>query len=186
MPWILQLCLIVLFLLGAGNPAWGKASAAPAAAEWGSAPSSAFDRGSAAPPALLASGQAAAWGLDVASSVQGQHAATPTMAGPVVVTFRGAAFLVCPSSIPPPTASFGTTNQAWVAVGPNVYAYVKQNPWTAFDPLGLAAGDPYDTMDDAMVNASRDIWYHQPGSGEGSPQKVEYGSTIYKEVLRGF
>jgi hypothetical protein len=134
---ILQLGLMVLMLLGAGTHAWGKVAVCSATVAWGCAPSTVLDHGGDAPPALLASGEAAAWGLDVASAVQGQHAATPTTAGPVVVTFHGTAFLMSPGTPPPAIGFFRTTNQTWVAVGPNLYAYVKQNPWSNFDAHGL-------------------------------------------------
>jgi RHS repeat-associated protein len=64
--------------------------------------------------------------------------------------------------------------------GPNLYAYVMQNPWSKFDPLGLAAGEPYQTFDAALVSASTDVWSYQPSKGERSPKEVEYGSSIYK------
>lgn len=154
MRWILQLGLMVLMLLGAGNRAWGRASASPEAVEWDSSPSRTFDHGVDAPPRRLASGEAAAWGLDVASAGADPLDSTPTTAGPVVVTFHGTAFLMCPGAPPPVIGSFRTLNPAWVAVGPNVYAYVKQNPWTAFDPEGLSAYS--DLTDSAAKDLSED------------------------------
>jgi hypothetical protein len=134
---ILQLGLMVLMLLGVRTHAWGKVAACSATVAWGCSPSTVPDHGGDAPPVLLASGEAAAWGLDVASAVQGQHAATPTTAGPVVVTFHGTAFLMCPGAPPPVIGFFRTTNQTWVAVGFNLYAYCRENPWSSFDAQGL-------------------------------------------------
>jgi RHS repeat-associated protein len=37
------------------------------------------------------------------------------------------------------TLTFMTRDPAGFVDGPNLYAYVRQNPWTAFDPDGLAA-----------------------------------------------
>ena len=74
------------------------------------------------------------WGRAVAW----RHVATPTMASPVVHTFQGPAYVLCPGAPPPATGPRGTTTPPWVLDGPNVYAYVKQNPWSAFDALGLA------------------------------------------------
>ena len=37
------------------------------------------------------------------------------------------------------TGSFITRDPAGFVDGPNVYTYVRQNPWTAFDPRGLAS-----------------------------------------------
>ena len=94
---ILQLCVMVLMLLGAGNRAWGKVAVGQNIAVRGFAEGGAFGNQVDEPPALMSSGEAAAWGYDVASDVRD---------------------------------------------GPNVYAYVKQNPWTSFDPLGLEEKKP--------------------------------------------
>jgi uncharacterized protein RhaS with RHS repeats len=37
------------------------------------------------------------------------------------------------------TGQFLSRDPAGLVDGPNLYTYVQQNPWTAFDPLGLAA-----------------------------------------------
>jgi len=42
------------------------------------------------------------------------------------------------------TGTFITRDPAGFVDGPNLYAYVKQNPWTKFDPEGLASKDPVD------------------------------------------
>ncbi|MEM7792809.1 MAG: RHS repeat-associated core domain-containing protein, partial [Verrucomicrobiota bacterium] len=39
------------------------------------------------------------------------------------------------------TGTFTTRDPLGFVDGPNVYTYVVQNPWTKFDPLGLATGD---------------------------------------------
>lgn len=136
---ILQLCLLVLMLLGAEKRAWGKVATSPQTAVRDWVQDSRLGGGIDAPPRQPTSGEAAAWDDDMASAGYIHRDDTLTMAGPVVVTFRGAAFLMCPGAPPPFIGSFRTTTPAWVAVGPNVYAYVMQNPWTAFDPEGLAA-----------------------------------------------
>lgn len=136
---ILQLCLLVLMLLGAEKRAWSKVAASPPAAVhgWGQDTRLGGGRDRDAPPRQLTSGEAAAWDADIASAGDIHRDDTLTMASPVVVTFRGRAFLMCPGAPPPFIGSFRTTTPAWVAVGPNVYAYVKQNPWTGWDPHGL-------------------------------------------------
>ena len=94
---ILQLCVMVLMLLGAGNRAWGKVAVGQNIAVRGFAEGGAFGNQVDEPPALMSSGEAAAWGYDCTLDVRD---------------------------------------------GPNVYAYVKQNPWTSFDPLGLEEKKP--------------------------------------------
>ena len=37
------------------------------------------------------------------------------------------------------TGTFLTRDPAGMVDGPNLYAYVRQNPWTKFDPEGLQA-----------------------------------------------
>lgn len=74
------------------------------------------------------------WGRAVAW----RHDATPTTASPVVHTFQGPAYVLCPGAPPSATGPRGTTTPPWVLDGPNVYAYVQQNPWTGFDAHGLA------------------------------------------------
>lgn len=44
--------------------------------------------------------------------------------------------------------------------GPNLYAYVKQNPWTAFDPLGLDDANPGEAIAKAQqgkINLVREL-----------------------------
>ena len=89
---ILQLCVMVLMLLGAGNRVWGKVAVGQNIAVRGFAEGGAFGNEVDEPPALMSSGEAAARGYDCTVDVRD---------------------------------------------GPNVYAYVKQNPWTAWDPEGL-------------------------------------------------
>jgi uncharacterized protein RhaS with RHS repeats len=48
----------------------------------------------------------------------------------------------------PETGTFITRDPAGFVDGPNVYGYVRQNPWTKFDPHGLyetGGGDPFDS-----------------------------------------
>lgn len=58
--------------------------------------------------------------------------------------------------------------------GPNVYTYVVQNPWTNFDPLGLAVGVGYKTVDAAAVAAGVHM------SQQANFDSVEYGANIYR------
>lgn len=47
----------------------------------------------------------------------------------------------------PETGTFISRDPAGFVDGPNVYGYVRQNPWTKFDPYGLyetGGGDPFD------------------------------------------
>ena len=89
---ILQLCVMVLMLLGAGNRVWGKVAVGQNIAVRGFAEGGAFGNEVDEPPALMSSGEAAAWGYDCTVDVRD---------------------------------------------GPNVYAYVMQNPWGHWDPNGL-------------------------------------------------
>jgi hypothetical protein len=133
----LQLGLMLLLLLGVGTRAWCKGVVGPQATAPGFAADLALRHGPDTPPALLASGAAAMWGYDVATAGSSLRDSTPATAGPVIVSIRHTTLGTCPSAPPPPSASGSTTNPAWVAVGPNIYAYVMQNPWTGWDPHGL-------------------------------------------------
>ena len=48
---------------------------------------------------------------------------------------------------------FITRDPAGFVDGPNVYTYVRQNPWTAFDPLGLSALSPDSPSDEQIDEA---------------------------------
>src|SRR5258708_2920590 len=66
--------------------------------------------------------------------------------------------------------------------GRNLYAYVRQNPWTMFDPEGLeAATFMYNTPDDALVAGSLELQGHTPKPGEKPPGMVEYGVETYSD-----
>lgn len=67
-----------------------------------------------------------------------------------------------------------------------MYAYVGQNPWSKFDPLGLAPDvAEYDTFDQALVDSSLDIYHYKPSGNEGNSAQVEYRSDIWKDKNTG-
>ncbi len=101
---ILQLGLMVLLLLGAGNRVWGKVAVGETIAVRDFAESGVFVSVRDAPPGLMSSGEAAVWGHDLG-----------------------------------------------MQDGPNLYAYVRQNPWTSFDPDGLAEMKHYRQTKDRRV-----------------------------------
>ncbi len=128
---ILQLCLMVL--LGMGNRAWGKVTSRPQTAVRGFVEYRWLGYCSDAPPSLMSSGGAAAWGREIESEGHAQLGYIPTMAKPVVVTFRGVAVLMCPSSPPPFIGSFRTTNPV-CRVDAEVFI------WLSKDPIGIRGG----------------------------------------------
>jgi len=71
------------------------------------------------------------------------------------------------------TGVFLTKDPAGFVNGPNVYTYVKQNPWTAFDPEGLAA--VYVVYPDYPITVS-DSW-----SAKITVASFWYRSPTYKE-----
>lgn len=110
---ILQLGLMVLLLLGAGNRVWGKVAVAGTTAGWGFTESRVFVSMHDEPPGLMSSGEAAAWGYDLG-----------------------------------------------MQVGPNLYAYVKQNPWTGWDPHGLCGwADPGGNFFNHQMQMQKDPAY---------------------------
>ena len=116
---ILQLGLMVLLLLGAGNRVWGKVAVGQTIAERGFVGSDVFVSVVDMPPVLMSSGALAASGCDS-------------------VAFED---------------------------GPNLYAYVEQNPWTAWDPDGLASES------EKNWKAKRD----EAASSGGELSKLYYG-----------
>ena len=50
---------------------------------------------------------------------------------------------------------FITRDPAGFVDGPNVYTYVTQNPWSAFDPLGLDKEGTFEAIDSALYNTSQ-------------------------------
>jgi RHS repeat-associated protein len=54
------------------------------------------------------------------------------------------------------TGTFITRDPLGFVDGPNMYAYVVQNPWTAFDPLGLQTGRKYTPAQLAAKRAQRE------------------------------
>ena len=73
------------------------------------------------------------------------------------------------------TGSFITRDPAGFVDGPNLYTYVRQNPWTAFDPLGLEdqlVGDIY--FGEADKNKTQ---YTGQSGGSDSPATQEYAES---------
>jgi len=56
----------------------------------------------------------------------------------------------------------------------NTYAYVSGNPVNLVDPLGLAPGDPFTTMDGAALDALDYVYNQHPTSPN------EYAGTVYQ------
>lgn len=75
------------------------------------------------------------------------------------------------------TDTFITRDPAGFVDGPNLYAYVRQNPWSAFDPDGLASGDKYKSRDDAAVQAAIDISLGRTAEWQFDPRLNTNNST---------
>jgi RHS repeat-associated protein len=81
--------------------------------------------------------------------------------------------------------------------GPNVYCYVGQNPWTAFDPEGLFVGALVKRINEhiitpaaeglvgAMVDALPQSAVEQLSSSRGFESAVEAGRTVSGGIMHG-
>ena len=56
-----------------------------------------------------------------------------------------------------------------VDIGPNLYAYVRQNPWTSWDPLGLETVDGYNKRIEQLEKRIDN--YRPQKGGLGDPRK---------------
>ena len=56
------------------------------------------------------------------------------------------------------TGAWLSRDPAGFADGPNLYAYVRQNPWTAFDPLGLSGKSSQDEEEPEETPQKRSVW----------------------------
>jgi len=68
--------------------------------------------------------------------------------------------------------------------GPNMYAYVVQNPWTMFDPQGLAVGEfrhmkgnGANIVGSPIYNESTEYWESPEGQAEAKANLVAMGAT---------
>ena len=71
------------------------------------------------------------------------------------------------------TGVFLSRDPAGFVDGPNLYAYVKQNPWTSFDPLGLAE----DTGDGTRILTDSSGYRHVLGGN------ADYPNPHYRNAL---
>ncbi|MDZ4289277.1 MAG: hypothetical protein U0984_15030 [Prosthecobacter sp.] len=119
---------------------------------------------------VLLSTESRAWGKMVA----GQNIASGGY---------GVVYVDCTSSDAPPTLINAGEAGPWgyelasdVRDGPNVYAYVKQNPWTAWDPDGLA----WRNWIDHIVDGCAIIAGGGSGSDiiKGNPEPLQIFGTI--------
>jgi hypothetical protein len=67
---------------------------------------------------------------------------------------------------------FLTRDPAGFVDGPNLYTYVNQNPWTHFDPEGLATEQDYKN-DEAKAQAWHDAAIKQAGGDKSKQKNVE-------------
>lgn len=75
----------------------------------------------------------------------------------------------------PETGTFISRDPAGFVDGPNVYGYVRQNPWTKFDPHGLyetGGGDPFD--------AKTPRWTSTTGKDGKPVVKVIHGGDVLR------
>lgn len=77
------------------------------------------------------------------------------------------------------TGTWLSRDPAGFVDGPNLYAYVKQNPWTAFDPLGLSGWQLYN------FNAPPQYQYTNAEYREGFNQGVAKGFVIGASITVG-
>jgi len=79
------------------------------------------------------------------------------------------------------TGTWLSRDPAGFVDGPNLYAYVNQNPWTKFDPLGLAPDvAEYESFDEALYDGSKEIL--DKGNDE---LKNEWASNIFQDSESG-
>ena len=80
------------------------------------------------------------------------------------------------------TGVFITRDPAGFVDGPNLYTYVRQNPWTKFDPEGLEANIPkYPTTDQAAVEGMRDMQTFSEKPGNKSWHDVEWSQRYFQD-----
>ena len=77
----------------------------------------------------------------------------------------------------PSTGTFLTRDPLGFMAGPNMYTYVRQNPWTHFDPEGLASEDDY-KKDQQKATA----WHNQAtkDAGGDKPKQKQADDTYNK------
>ncbi|MDF1816406.1 MAG: hypothetical protein P1V20_29670 [Verrucomicrobiales bacterium] len=78
------------------------------------------------------------------------------------------------------TGSFITRDPAGFVDGPNLYTYVRQNPWSKFDPLGLETGVAKYSHDEALRRASMASFHRANENPGGTPKiSIEYASNTF-------
>ncbi len=76
------------------------------------------------------------------------------------------------------TGTFITRDPAGFVDGPNLYTYVKQNPWTLFDPEGLQSLD--DTRKEGVTYQTAKSTEFKPGEAEAVLK--EHGQKVMKPM----
>ena len=89
------------------------------------------------------------------------------------------------------TCSFITKDPAGFVDGPNLYTYVKQNPWTMFDPEGLSPELDWDADQPARLENGKpqvkySDWAHWYGPIVGGERKSWYQDPSGEELARYF
>jgi RHS repeat-associated protein len=81
------------------------------------------------------------------------------------------------------TGMFLTRDPAGFVDGPNLYTYVRQNPWTAFDPEGL-----YDNFVTQAEQGAYNLTHQsigQSASALGIPQAASQAATGFSRLVTG-